>query len=150
MCKSFRDGAAQESNLPSDGLRRLTGFEDRLGHRARAAPRSAYPALRYPRAVARYFLVARARGPAWDHDRRRREQQGWDEHAAFMDALVKEGFVVLGGPVGEGDGEEALLVVDADTEARVRARLADDPWGEDMLVTESVRPWSVWLGAPPR
>ena len=33
------NGAAQESNLPSDGLRRLTGFEDRLGHRARAAPR---------------------------------------------------------------------------------------------------------------
>jgi hypothetical protein len=32
-------GAAQESNLPTDGLRRLTGFEDRLGHRARAAPR---------------------------------------------------------------------------------------------------------------
>jgi hypothetical protein len=31
-------GAAQESNLPTDGLRRLTGFEDRLGHRARAAP----------------------------------------------------------------------------------------------------------------
>jgi hypothetical protein len=29
------NGAAQESNLPSDGLRRLTGFEDRLGHRAR-------------------------------------------------------------------------------------------------------------------
>ena len=34
-------GAAQESNLPSDGLRRLTGFEDRLGHRAHAAPRPA-------------------------------------------------------------------------------------------------------------
>jgi uncharacterized protein YciI len=100
--------------------------------------------------VARYFLVARGRGPAWDRNRRRREQQGWDEHAAFMDALVEEGFVVLGGPVGEGDGEEALLVVDADTEAQVRARLADDPWGQDMLVTESVRPWSVWLGAPPR
>jgi hypothetical protein len=27
-------GAAQESNLPSVGLPRLTGFEDRLGHRA--------------------------------------------------------------------------------------------------------------------
>jgi hypothetical protein len=37
----FNSGAAQESNLPSDGLRRLTGFEDRLGHRARAAPRLA-------------------------------------------------------------------------------------------------------------
>ena len=33
------DGAAQESNLPSRGLHDLTGFEDRLGHRARAAPR---------------------------------------------------------------------------------------------------------------
>jgi hypothetical protein len=29
------DGAAQESNLPTVGLRRLAGFEDRLGHRAR-------------------------------------------------------------------------------------------------------------------
>jgi hypothetical protein len=35
------NGAAQESNLPSVGLPRLTGFEDRLGHRARAAPRLA-------------------------------------------------------------------------------------------------------------
>src|SRR5690349_21161550 len=31
-------GAAQESNLPTGGLRRLTGFEDRLGHQPRAAP----------------------------------------------------------------------------------------------------------------
>ena len=100
--------------------------------------------------MARYFLVARVRGPAWDYSRPRREQHGWGEHAAFMDALVEDGFVVLGGPVGEGDGEEALLVVDAESEADVRARLADDPWGEDMLATESVRPWSVWLGAPPR
>src|SRR5213596_438265 len=36
------DGAAQESNLPSLGLPDLTGFEDRLGHRARAAPRRGY------------------------------------------------------------------------------------------------------------
>jgi hypothetical protein len=28
-----RNGAAQESNLPSVGLRRRTGFEDQLGHR---------------------------------------------------------------------------------------------------------------------
>ena len=41
----------------------------------------------------------------WDHSRARREQAGWSEHAAFMDALAEEGFVVLGGPIGEGDGE---------------------------------------------
>jgi uncharacterized protein YciI len=95
--------------------------------------------------VADYFLVERAKGAAWDHSRPRREQAGWDAHAAFMDGLAEQGVVVLGGPVGEGDGDNALLVVDADSEAEVRARLAGDPWGEDMLTFESIRPWSVWL-----
>jgi uncharacterized protein YciI len=98
--------------------------------------------------VADYYLVERAKGPAWDHSRRRREQPGWDAHAAFMDALAEEGFVILGGPVGEGDGENALLVVDAQSEDEIHARLAEDPWGDDMLTTESIRPWSVWLRAP--
>jgi hypothetical protein len=40
-----------------------------------------------------------------------------------------------------------LLVVDAPDEAAIRARLAEDPWGEDMLVTESIRPWTVLLRA---
>src|SRR5215211_7044063 len=31
-------GAAKESNLPTAGLRRPAGFEDRMGHQARAAP----------------------------------------------------------------------------------------------------------------
>jgi uncharacterized protein YciI len=92
-----------------------------------------------------HFLVDRAKGPAWDHSRPRREQEGWDEHAAFMDALVEEGFVVLGGPVGEGDGENALLVVEADDEQTVRTRLAEDPWPLDVLTIESVQPWSLWL-----
>jgi uncharacterized protein YciI len=100
--------------------------------------------------MADYFLVRRARGPAWDHARRRREQEGWDEHAAFMDRLVAEGFVVLGGPVGEGDGEDALLVVDAESEAAIRARLAEDPWLDDMLTTASIEPWTVWLRAGAR
>jgi uncharacterized protein len=98
--------------------------------------------------VADYYLVERAKGPSWDHSRGRREQPGWDEHAAFMDALAAEGFVVLGGPVGEGEGDNALLVVDADGEGAVRARLADDPWPEDVLRTESIRPWSIWVRAP--
>jgi uncharacterized protein len=97
--------------------------------------------------MADYFLVERAKGPAWDHSRLRREQEGWAEHAAFMDALSEQGFVVLGGPIGEGDGDNALLVVDGADEAAVRARLAEDPWGEDMLRTESIRPWTVLLRA---
>jgi uncharacterized protein YciI len=95
--------------------------------------------------VADYFVVRNARGPAWDHSRARREQDGWDEHAAFMDALVEEGLVVLGGPVGDVDGEHTLLVLDTESEEAVRARLAEDPWARDMLRIESVEPWTVWL-----
>jgi uncharacterized protein YciI len=95
--------------------------------------------------MADYYLVMQAKGPGWDHTRRRREQAGWDEHAVFMDALVAEGVVALGGPVGEGDGDDVLLVVDLPSEAAVRQRLAIDPWAESVLVIRSIRPWSVWL-----
>lgn len=97
-----------------------------------------------------YFVVKVERGPAWDEARRRREQAGWDEHAAFMDALADEGFVLLGGPLGEIDGEYTLLVVDAESEALIRARFADDPWAGSILTIASVEPWTVWLRAPVR
>jgi uncharacterized protein len=99
--------------------------------------------------VADYYLVMQAKGPRWDHARGRREQAGWDEHAAFMDALAAEGVVVLGGPVGEGDGDDTLLVVDLASEAAVRQRLAIDPWAESVLVIKNIRPWSVWLRGGP-
>lgn len=92
-----------------------------------------------------YYLVESMPGPAWDHSKRRREQAGWVEHAAFMDALAEEGFVLLGGPVGEGDGDYALLVVNASSEEQIRARLAHDPWADSILTLASVKPWSVWL-----
>jgi uncharacterized protein YciI len=96
-----------------------------------------------------YFLVKRTHGVAWDPARLRRDQQGWDAHAAFMDELVEDGFIVLGGPVGEGDGDYALLVVEAESDGDVRAKLAEDPWGEDMLATESIEPWTILLGRSP-
>jgi uncharacterized protein YciI len=100
--------------------------------------------------MADYFLVENAKGPAYDHSRGRREQAGWDEHAEFMDGLVEDGFIVLGGPMGEGDGDNTLLVVDAPDEESVRTRLAEDPWSETILTIDSVRPWSVWLRAEAR
>src|SRR6266496_1519000 len=99
--------------------------------------------------MAGYFLVKRAHGPSWDPSRLRRDQAGWDEHAAFMDLLLEEGVIVLGGPVGEGDGHSALLVMEANDAGEIRERLADDPWGEDMLVTASIEPWSIFLRRAP-
>jgi uncharacterized protein len=96
-----------------------------------------------------YFLVKRAHGPSGDPLSLRREQPGWNEHAAFMDELLERGVIVLGGPVGAGDGHSALLVMEAEDEAEVRALLAPDPWGEDMLATESIEPWSIFLRRSP-
>jgi uncharacterized protein YciI len=73
-----------------------------------------------------------------------REQTLWAEHARFMNSLVVEGFVVLGGPLG--DGEEVLLVIDADSDEAIRARLATDPWTQARLLEITrVEPWTILL-----
>jgi uncharacterized protein YciI len=94
-----------------------------------------------------YFAVSRARGTAWDPTRPMREQDGWDEHAAFMDGLHDEGFVLLGGPLGVGEHVFMLIVEAADADA-VRTRLADDPWmPAGMLRYVAVEPWELFLGS---
>lgn len=91
-----------------------------------------------------YFAVTTAHGRGWDPSRGIRQQDAWDAHAAFMDALVAEGFVVIGGPLGSGD--RALLAVEAADEQQVRSRLAADPWEPmDLLHVDTVEPWSLWL-----
>jgi hypothetical protein len=73
-----------------------------------------------------------------------REQDGWDEHARFMDALVEDGFMVLGGPL-EGE-REVLHVVDAPSERAVRDRFAEDNWHRNgMLRITSLESWTVLL-----
>jgi uncharacterized protein YciI len=90
------------------------------------------------------FVVERGKGAGYDPGRGRREQEGWDEHAAFMDALVDDGLVVLGGPLG--DGETVLLVVEALDEAEIRSRLSEDPWEPlKILTVERITPWTIWL-----
>ena len=94
------------------------------------------------------FVVIREAGESWDYSRSLREQEGWDEHAEFMDALAEQGIVVLGGPLGDGRPHRALQVMElADAEAIHRC-LDDDPWESDMLKTASVDPWQVLLTAP--
>lgn len=73
-----------------------------------------------------------------------REQDEWDAHAHFMDVLVDERFVVLGGPVG--DRERVLLAVSAASERAVEARLAEDPWRPmGLLRTATIEPWEILL-----
>jgi uncharacterized protein YciI len=90
------------------------------------------------------FAVTVVYGPAWDRAVGRREQDGWDAHAAFMDGLVADGRVILGGPVG--DGTDVLLAVEAADEDELRAMFDTDPWhAGGMLRFGRIQPWQVWL-----
>ena len=94
------------------------------------------------------FAVIREHGPRWDASRSLRQQEMWDEHAVFMDDLTNDGFVVLGGPIGVEAG--VLLVINADSEETVEARLNADPWSTmEMLKTGMIEPWTILLGELP-
>jgi uncharacterized protein YciI len=93
-----------------------------------------------------YYAVTLEQAEGWDDRFPRRQQKQWDEHAAFMDGLVDEGFVILGGPLGEG--KKVLLIVAAENEQEIAARLADDPWTSlKMLRATSVEQWEILLDA---
>ena len=90
------------------------------------------------------FAVTLKRGGPWDWSRGLREQDGFPEHAEYMDALVEQGFILLGGPL-DGD-REVLEVIDAASEEEIRDRLAADNWARNgMLRVASIRPWNVLL-----
>jgi uncharacterized protein YciI len=94
------------------------------------------------------FAVVRERGPAWDVSRTMREQDAWDEHAAFMDSLAADGFIVFGGPLG--DGTRVLFAIEAASKSAVRTTLAADPWSAmDLLVIASIETWTVLLEHAP-
>jgi uncharacterized protein YciI len=71
------------------------------------------------------------------------EQPGWPAHAAFMDGLVANGFVVLGGPLA--DEQRVVLAIEAESEDTVRATLSRDPWSGTHLVVDAVEPWTIRL-----
>ena len=90
------------------------------------------------------FAVRTVHGPGWDPSRPIREQDDWDAHATFMDGLVDAGFLIIGGPIG--DGAQTLHAVAAASEDAVRARFAEDPWASaGLLRIGSIEPWSLWL-----
>jgi uncharacterized protein YciI len=61
-----------------------------------------------------------------------------------MDSLVEDGFIVLGGPLG--DEREVLHAVRAPSEEAVRERLAEDNWAQNgMLTISSIEPWTILL-----
>ncbi len=92
------------------------------------------------------FAVMNARGPAWNDAVAMEEQVDWRAHADFMNALVADGFVLLGGPLT--GTRDVLLIVRAESKAEIEARLAADCWMvKGLLHTLYVHPWWLRLGS---
>ena len=93
--------------------------------------------------MALFLVELQQSGSQFDPARPLEEQSGWTEHADFMDGLVEDGFILLGGPVA--GGPRVVHVVEADSEEQIRARLAEDPWSETHLRVASIEPWTIRL-----
>jgi uncharacterized protein YciI len=96
------------------------------------------------------FIAISSAGPNRNPSKGTREQPFWDEHAAFIDQLVDEGFILMGGPlIGEAEMPHgALLIVNAEEENEVREKLKNDPWFEKgILKLESVKRWQIFVDA---
>jgi uncharacterized protein YciI len=89
-----------------------------------------------------FHVLLRQAGPEFEPALPLERQTGWREHAAFMDQLVADGTLVLGGPLPNGRVAHAM---EAESEAELRAIWARDPWHESHLVLESIEPWEIRL-----
>jgi uncharacterized protein YciI len=96
-----------------------------------------------------HYAVIREAGPSWTEGGIA-AQAGVADHAAFMNDLADEGFVLFAGPLaGTENGRlRALLIVEAEHDDEIRRRLAADPWVRtDRLVITSIEPWNLIVGA---
>jgi uncharacterized protein YciI len=95
------------------------------------------------------FVVIREAGPAWAEGGIA-TQPALSDHGAFMRALTAEHVVLVAGPLaGTEQGRiRAMLIVNADDEADIHRRLADDPWTiSGQLRTATVETWNLFEGA---
>ncbi len=93
--------------------------------------------------MAMFLVTVLQTGPEFDATRPLEEQSGWEEHAAFMDGLVDDGFIILGGPLATP--RRVAHAVEAESEEAVRATFARDPWSETHLVVDEIEPWTIRL-----
>ena len=91
------------------------------------------------------FVVIRRYGPPYARDLPLEEQQDWEAHRTFMNALEAAGLVRLGGPLEER--EDVLLIFRAENRTEIERRLADDPWTKSgILSTERISRWEMRIG----
>ena len=91
------------------------------------------------------FAVLRTRGPAWNDAAAMEAQVDWRPHADLMNVWHAEGVALLAGPLA--GTRDVLLVLRADSDADIEARLAQDCWSvKGLLRSLWIKPWGLRLG----
>jgi len=92
----------------------------------------------------KYFAVTREHGSSWNESLPMSEQRNYSQHSDYMGTLFDKGFVILGGPIG--DGKRILLIYNTEDEKLLQTWLADDPWTPlDVLKTIKIEPWEILI-----
>jgi hypothetical protein len=94
-----------------------------------------------------FHVLLRQAGPEFDPTLPLEQQSGWKEHAGYMNQLVTDGTLVLGGPLPNGRVAHAM---EAESEDELRAIWTRDPWHESHLVLESIESWEIRLDSRER
>jgi uncharacterized protein YciI len=90
------------------------------------------------------FVAISSAGPNRDLSKGTREQPFWDEHAVFIDQLVADGFILMGGPLVDEGG--SLLIFNAEDENEVKEKMKKDPWlKHGILRQESIKRWQIFI-----
>src|SRR5262249_21942182 len=112
--------------------------------------RPARPASAEVVCAAMRFVVIREQGRGGDPSRPMRQQDYWPDHVEFVNGIVEDGSMLLGGPlseidesgvtadptepVGESRTYRALVVLEAEGEADLTRLLDDDPWSKHRVL----------------
>jgi len=92
------------------------------------------------------FVMISSAGPNRDLSKGTREQPFWTEHAKFIDRLVAEGFILMGGPLVDEGG--SLLIFNAEDENEVKEKMNNDPWlARGILKLEHIKRWQIFIDA---
>jgi uncharacterized protein YciI len=91
----------------------------------------------------RRVIVMIRRGVAWG-DGPPEAQFGWDEHAAWIDALVDRETIAMGGPFSDNSG--AMLVLEGVGVEEAELLFATDPFVKNgVFVVVDVREWTNYV-----
>ncbi len=92
-----------------------------------------------------------------------REQDYWPDHVVYVNRIVDEGRMLLGGPLGELDQEgksadptgpvgthgtyRRMIVIEAASEQEHTELVDDDPWSTHrVLETQAIYRWEMLVG----